>query len=367
MSWKKLAAVILLVAVFLAGSYFAYAHWIAAKESPRESLLRSLPTGASAVIYVDVAELRQGGVLSSIGDLSAKALADTDYRQFVSETGFNYEKDLDRLGIAVENNGGGRRFFVLADGNFDRKKIETFLRKNGTTENRNGTEIFHVVTSEPGRTVAAAFLSGKRIALFDGADFNAELETANRTAGRSEWVERFARLAGSPVFALMRQDGAVSALLNNQAPGGIRSPQLGTLLDQLLWISIAGRPDGRQLRVILEGECPNEATMRQLSEFLNGIVLMANAGLNDPKLRQQMNSAEREAYQQLLNSAEVMKLDRGKSKAVRLTFVVTPEICSKLEQVASLEKPSEQKEPANANPASPDKKNGGPKQAAHRP
>ena len=368
MSWKKLAAGILLSAALAVGIYFAYSRWFPSGGDSRESLLRSLPSDATAVIYADVAELRRDELLSNLGSLSSKVATDADYKQFVAETGFNYEKDLDRVAIAVETRGATRNLFAIADGNFDRKRIEAYLHKNGQSEKKNGIEIFRVQANEFGQTISVAFLSDRRIALFDGADLNTELESARQSAGRSEWTDRFSRLAGTPLFALMRQDAAIGALLNNQAPGGLRSPQLGTLLDQLLWISIAGRPDSKEFRVVIEGECPNEATMRQLSDFLNGITLMANAGLNDPKLRQQMDPAEREAYQQLLGSIDVMKLDRGTSKAVRVTFVVTPEIWSKLAQAASSTVP-QQENPANTktNSATSKNKNGGQKQAARRP
>ena len=367
MSWKKLAAGILLATGLPTGIYFAYSHWFTSDGDSRESLLRALPADATLVIYADIAELRQGELLKDLGSLSSKVAPDADYKQFVSETGFNYEKDLDRFAIAVENRGATRNLFSLADGNFERNKIEAYLRKNGSVEKKNEIAVFHVAASESGRTISVAILSDHRIALYDGVDMNAELESARRSAGHSEWTERFSRLAGTPLFALVRQDAAIGALLNNQAPGGMRSPQLGALLDQLLWVSIAGRPNGREFRIVLEGECPNEATMRQLSDFLNGLTIMANAGLSDLKLRQQMDPSEREAYQQLLNSMDVMRLDRGKSKAVRVTFVLTPEIWSKLSQVASNAASSQQKDPANAKADSSKHKSGGQKQAARRP
>jgi len=116
---------------------------------------------------------------------------------------------------------------------------------------------------------------------------------------------------------------------------------------------------------VIEGECPNEASMRQLAEFLNGITLMAQAGLNDPKLRQQMDPAEREAYVQLLNSVEVTKLDRGETKSVRTTLLVTPEAWARLSAGPTLQnvQPASVKEA----PASNKKRNGGPPQAARRP
>ncbi len=369
MAGKKLVVAILSAAALAAGIYLGHARWMESRGDTRESLLRALPANATAVIYADVAELRQGGILRSISKWGANAVADPEYKQFVEETGFDYEKDLNRVGIAVENRGALRNYFALAEGNFDRKKVEAYLRRSGRSERKNGREFFYLAANEPGRTISVTFLSDRQIALTDGSDLSAELEAVKASAGHAEWTERFERLAGTPVFALIRQDAAIGALLNNQSPGGLRSPQLGQLLNQLLWVSIAGKLEGNDFRAVLEGECPNEMTMRQLSDFLNGIVLMANAGLNDPKLRQQMDPAEREAYLQMLNSIDVTKLDRGSGKFVRVTFVLTPEIWGKLAQAAATTKPAEEKDPAKAtaNSSVSKKKNGGPKQAARRP
>jgi len=76
--------------------------------------------------------------------------------------------------------------------------------------------------------------------------------------------------------------------------------------------------------------------MRQLADFLNGITLMAQAGLNDTKLRQHMDPAEREAYVQVLNSVEVTKLDRGDSKSVRAVLIVTPQAWATLSAVKAI-------------------------------
>jgi hypothetical protein len=340
MRGKKLIAVAVLAVVILGGICFAYSRWFSSNGTPRESLLRLLPPDASAVIYVDLAELRQTPILKNLAGLGTGVTVDPEYKQFVGETGFEYEKDLERVGIGIQNTGAANYYFALADGKFDRKKIEAHLRKNGSSETKNGREIFHLSTSVQGRVVSATFLSNERIAFTDATDLNGEVESGRRDAGHAEWKERFDRLAGSPMFALIRQDAAIGAILNAQAPGGIRSPQLMQLLDQLLWVSIAGKPDGSQFRVVMEGECPNEATMRQLSDFLNGITLMAQGGLNDPKLRQKMDPAERDAYLQLLGSVDVTKLDRGASKSVRLAMVVTPEIWSKVAVSKALAAPS---------------------------
>jgi len=365
---KKWIAGVAATVVVAAGGYFAYAHFATARNS-RESLLGALPPSAATVIYLDVEEFRRTAILKAAetwgANATGSATTDPEYKEFVKETGFDYEKDLDRVGIAVENRGAKRNYFALADGKFDRKKIETHLRKNGRSEQSGGREVFRVATSDPNRTISIAFLSNERMALTDGDDLNAEIASGANSTGHAEWTERFARLAGTPVFALIRQDAAIGGMLSERTPGGFSSPQLASLLNQLLWISLAGKPEGESFRAVIEGECPNEASMRQLADFLNGITLMAQAGLNDAKLRQQMDPAEREAYVQVLNSVEVTKLDRGNSKSVRAVLMVTPEAWARLSAGTTLQnaQPAGSKEV----PTSNKNKDGGSKQAARRP
>jgi len=374
MSRKKWIVGLAATAVIVAGGYFSYAHFAAAGNS-RESLLRALPPHASTVIYLDVEEFRRAAILKAAATWGAtatgSATTDPEYKEFVKETGFDYEKDLDRAGIAVENRGAKRSYFALADGKFDRKKVETYLRKNGRSEQAGGREVFHVATRDPNRTISMTFLSNERIAMTDSDDLITEIKSGANSDGHAEWTERFARLAGTPVFVLIRQDAAIGEILNGRTPGGLSSPQLATLLNQLLWISVAGKPEGESFRAVIEGECPNEASMRQLADFLNGITLMAQAGLNDAKLRQQMDPAEREAYVQVLNSVEVTKLDRGSSKSVRAVLMVTPEAWAGLSAGTTLQnaQPANGKEmpPSNKVTAPSGKKDGGTKQAARRP
>ena len=316
--------------ILLAASYFAYTRWTAEHGRPRESLLGQLPFTASSVMYVDLLELRQGDLLKSLAKWTAGSTEEPEYQAFVKETGFDYERDLNQLGIAFRTRNLRSSYFAIADGHFDRKKISDYLHKNGGSEQKNGREIFHVTSSKPGRNIALAFLSDDRIALTDGDDFSADLESANQGVGHQEWMQRFERLSGVPAFALVRQEAAIGAVLSERAPGGIASPQLAQLLNLLTWVSIAGKPEGSSFRVVIDGECPNEMVMRQLTEFFSGITLLAQAGLNDPKLREKMDATEREAYLQLLSSIEVTRLNRGETQSVRVSFVILPETWSKL-------------------------------------
>jgi hypothetical protein len=54
------------------------------------------------------------------------------------------------------------------------------------------------------------------------------------------------------------------------------------------------------------------------------MLVLMQAGLNDSKTRKQLDPAVREAYLELVKGADVSRIDRGKTKAVRLVFEMTP-------------------------------------------
>ncbi len=319
--WIGLAALLVLVS---SATFFGYRRWGPQRGSAREEILSLLPVDAGAVFFADFGELRPAPFLAQLYAWAPKPQADVEYAQFVKDTGFDYERDLNRIAIAVENRGQDSTLFAIVDGRFDRQKISAYALKDGSSTKTGAREIFSVPGVGTARNISFTFLKNDRIALTNDSDLTVFLDAKKRPGAVADWRARFERLAGSPVFAVIRQDLSVGAALAEQAPGGLRSPQLSTLLDQLQWITIAGKPENDRLRVISEGECAAESTARQLADVLNGVVILAEGGLNDPKTRQQLDPAIREAYLDLLKSAEVSKVDRGDTKSVRLVFEITP-------------------------------------------
>jgi hypothetical protein len=273
------------------------------------------------------------------------------------ETGFDYERDLDRAAIAVIKSERDSKLFAIAEGRFDRRKIEAYASQFGTRENRGGHEIFSVPLTDADRKISFTFLTKERVALTD-ADLTTLLAPVPATSDAREWRERFTRMAGSPIFAVIRQDAGGAGALAAETPGGFQSPQLSALLDQLQWISLAGRPQDNALRVVAEGECNSDQTTRQLADLLNGILLMAQAGLNGPKTRQDLDPRIRDAYLELVKGADVSRFDRGETKSVRVIFNVTP----KLLDAATISAPTA---PAKAGPPIPAHKSPG-RQASPR-
>lgn len=350
--WIGAAAVLLLLSA--AGLYF-YQRRGTSNSSGRDDLLDRLPTDSSAVVFADVAELRGAPFVTQLFAWAPQPEPDEDYAQFLNETGFHYERDLDRLAIAFQKAGQDSAFFAVADGRFDRQKISALANKSGTVEKRGGQEIFAIPESGDGKKIYLTFLSNNRIALTDRADLAQTLAAKRRNDDGAELRSRFERLGGSPVFAVIRRDAAPGEALTERAPGGFSSPQLSSALDRLQWITLAGKPENDRLHVVAEGECASEDIARQLADLLNGVLALMEAGLNEPKTRRQLDPSLREAYLALLKSADVSRLDRGDKKSVRLALEITPALLESARR-ASMSPSVSPAKPTPGNPAARSKK-----------
>jgi hypothetical protein len=307
-------------------------------QSTREDLLSRLPADSTSVAYVDFQELRASAFLSQVLAWAPRPQAEEEYEKFVQATGFDYERDLDRVGISFSGSAESPKTMAVAEGRFDRKRIEVYSAHFGTLKTANGKTIYAVSLSNPPRTAYFAFLRDDQVAICN--DASCFFQASGKSLNSEEWREHFLRMAGTPLFAVMRQDSQLLTELPQRAPGGYRSPQLATLLGQLQWVSVGAKPEGDQLRVVADGETSNDTVIRQLNDMFSGLLILAQAGLDDPKSRKQLDPKLREAYAGLLKSAEVQKVDRGTSKSVRLIFEITPALLESAKSASAADPPA---------------------------
>ncbi len=303
--------------------YWAYRYAHSRGQGPVPELLDFMPPESSTVLYVDLGPLRQSPFLQELRALAPSAEADREYAEFVRETGFDYTRDLDRAALAMIVRDKDSTVFAVADGRFDRNKIKEFALKSGKRETIGGREAYSTLVSGRSKRITIAFLGNNRIALTDGVNLAAYLAPRKEDPAGASWRERFTRLAGSPVFAVSEMSPE-SASIASRAAGGFHSDQLTSLAASLRWGTLAARPDGDHLRVVAEGECANEESARQLSGVVSGLVLIARAGLADPKTQRQVGPEAIAAIDDLLKSVDVSRIDRGETKAVRVLIDVTP-------------------------------------------
>ena len=321
---KSLFVLGILIGLSLVAALFGYLLWRSGDSlAVREQMLQLTPADSNAVLFIDLAQFRASPFLLQLLAWAPHPPPERDYAQFVESTGFDYERDLDRLAISISRQGSAARVVAIADGRFERKKIEAYGAKFGALKSSSGKSLYAVPVAGPSRTAFYSFLSDDRVAWSNDAAYFAQPRAALSSA---DWREHFLRLAGTPIFAVLHEDSEALGDFAQHAPGGLTSPQLATLLSQLQWISIGGKPEGNLLRVVIEGESFSEETVHELKEMLAGIVVLAQVGLNDPKSSKQLDPAMRQAYLEVLQSADIQQLDRGSSKSVRVIFDVTPKL-----------------------------------------
>src|ERR1700758_1692817 len=98
---------------------FGYLRWRSSDVlALREQVLLLTPVDASAVIFIDLAEVRSSPFLAQLFAWAPHPAPDSDYAQFVQGTGFDYERDLDRVAIAISREGSSSRVVAAAEGRF---------------------------------------------------------------------------------------------------------------------------------------------------------------------------------------------------------------------------------------------------------
>jgi len=140
-----------------------------------------------------------------------------------------------------------------------------------------------------------SFLSDDRIAISDSENLPATLASATVQSGHAEWNAHYERLAGTPLFAVLRQDSSMQNAFNSATPAvsvrrnfprcsincsGFRLPESRKPINCGWWP---------------KGSASRNQQPHSFRDFLQGIVMLAQNGLNDPKLRKQMNPDERDA------------------------------------------------------------------------
>lgn len=292
-----------------------------AHASSAPELFSSLPPGAPTLVYLDLAAVRASSFYQHRPDKSAIAVPSQDYAEFVRSTGFDFEKDLDRVAIASWPAAGDqpRKNVVIADGRFDRAKISDYAKRKGKVDRQQGRDVF-VFSGEDqmkSQSESLTFLDDHRIAIVAGTSI-APLLNVPAATGSDPAREHAAHVDGAAMFVVTR----VPPIPDNAGGGGAQAAQLAALARSVEWITLAARPEGDNVRVSLEGECDNDTDARQLQAALELLRMFGRAGLDSPKTRQSMDPNGLATLQTLLNSAEITQ----SAQRVRILLEVTPDV-----------------------------------------
>jgi hypothetical protein len=300
--------------------YMSFLRGKTANASPAPELLSALPAGAPTLIYVDLAAVRASSFYQHRPDRGPIAMPNRDYAEFVQSTGFDFEKDLDRVAVAswpTPSDKVQRQNVLIAEGRFDRAKIREYALRHGKLDHQEGREVFLFPGDDRTTWNSVTFLDDRRIAMVAGPSIS-PLVSGGDDPATDPARERAARLDGAAAFAITR----VPPIPDNIGPGGAQSTQLANLVRSVRWVTLAARPEGDDLRVSLEGECDTGEDARQLQSTLEVLRMFGRAALDSPKTKQSMDPRAYSVLQTLLTNADVTE----SGERVRVLIELTPEI-----------------------------------------
>jgi hypothetical protein len=315
-----LAAVVLLFSVLRHGE--------TAHASTGPDLISALPAGAPAIVYIDFAAMRASSFYQHRPDKGPIAVPNQDYANFIAATGFDFEKDLDRVVLATWPPASPKeqpKMMAIGEGRFDRAKIRTYALREGKLEQQQGHDVIIIPTAS-GVPSSFTFLDDHRIALVSGsslAPFFAAKASGNTSdpAAADPSRERAARLDGAAAFAIIHVPPIPPDKPGAAAAEGAATAQMKTLARSVQWVTLAARPEGDDLRISLEGECDTATNAQQIKAALELMRMFGSSMLSSPKTSQSMDQASLTQLQNLLSGAQVTQ----SAERVRILIELTPD------------------------------------------
>lgn len=220
------------LAAVLAGSIAVYMLLIAPRRArdPRR-VVGCLPAGGHPTLFVDVETLREAGVLDRIA--GPAAMEESEYKGFVTASGFDYRKDLDAVAIQIRP----AETLMVARGRWRLDKMAEYAKSRG---GRCVGELCTVEGSAPERQVSWIPLAKDLLGVAVSRDALAATMLSRGASGAE---------APPPGPVWLALPGSVLEPKEGLPPG------LSALLSSLAGASRAtfvmnGRPEGFEIRLV---------------------------------------------------------------------------------------------------------------------
>jgi hypothetical protein len=351
-----LAALLGCVTAVTAAAYIYKSKAAALEARPVPELVGQLPSDAPALAYIDVAAIRQLNQ-QALTDLLQKNAGkngqsgDNDYQKFVDATGFDFSRDLDHVAVAFwpapsvpASESNVRRApgapplpqprsqaptLAIADGRFDRAKIEAYALRSGHAEHVGNTQLLEIPGDPP---VALRFLSASRIEMASGKQAMDRLAADDPPGPSPSIRELVERVGGSPVFAVAEAAPFSGNVANT---GGGAMPNPASFAKDIRAMTFAGQPSGGGFDIIFEGKCDSANSAAGMIGVLTAVRGFGSAMLADPKSRGKMTQEQVDAATTLLSQIKIQQDDLW----VGITVHITPEMMAAATKQANAAKP----------------------------
>jgi hypothetical protein len=167
---------LLVVAVICGGSVWGVV-WYRSRPLSLSAMMRRLPTQGSPVLYIDVAALRQAGILQLFD--GTRNSDDPDYREylsFVRKTRFDYRQDLDAVMVAFAPAG----VYMLVKGRFEWNTLRAYVQSESGT---CAYSLCRVPGSSETHRISFLPLQNNLMAMAVSADESAATDMTNSAGG----------------------------------------------------------------------------------------------------------------------------------------------------------------------------------------
>jgi len=243
--------------VALAAGVGGYALTSGAPAAPKggcPALVSVAPYNANVVAYGDLANLRKSGWADKMNPAAGAPLP-KDYQDFITETNFHIEKDLDH--VMLEGSFDAAAGAVVLEGRFDKDKISSYVAKLGSKTHYESGDVYLFPTHTATGTVALMFIGPNRLAITMGKSAEtqalmlADAALNSDPSAHEDMCARAQRVSGAPFFMVgdVPKSGALA-----MAAMASRNSDAADVIQSLQSWDLATWSDGNNFRIEMEGE-----------------------------------------------------------------------------------------------------------------
>ncbi|HYM10837.1 MAG TPA: hypothetical protein VEU62_08890 [Bryobacterales bacterium] len=282
------------LAVLLAG---VAGWWLWRQKQDRMILFNRLPGENVLLFYLDADRLRHAAALAPL--VRQRVEPDPDYKSFVQQTGFDYQRDLDAAAVCYLTD----RVYVLARGRFDAARLRQYaLAQGGSCEGNGLDRPCRMPASQPGRTISFLLISPAVLALATAPEPDAVRQLQTTPQPNAEPLAHAAAAAGDPpplLWATATPAGLDRALSDST----FLSPNLAlfsrTLAGaQRAYLLVADQSPN--LQISLRAVCASEAQAGEMRRLLQGLNDLVGGIMHAPR-----PGKEASVWQRVLASAAI--------------------------------------------------------------
>ena len=248
---KRVVLAVVIATMMIAGALY-YRWWWA--EASTAQLLSHLPQ-QRLIASMDLRAMRQAGILDLLA--GARNSEESDYKQFVTDTGFDYRRDLDQVLLAYTQ----QETLTMAQGRFDWGRIKAYAAKQGgACEGR----LCRMPSNTPGRKISLMRLRANTIAIASSSDPEAVTKIRDPLAATPASVPTQSMWVMIPPPTLKLYDAAL--------PAGTR--MFATALADTDQLTLALGAKGNRFELSLDARCRTAEQASQTRRELEAATTM---------------------------------------------------------------------------------------------